>query len=45
LGLGGVFAGKGPYGDKLPNGKPIDEANMVEWIKIGGVGKSRSPTP
>lgn len=31
--------GKGPYGDKLPNGKPINDQNAVEWIKVGGVGK------
>lgn len=37
-GLAGVFAAKGPYGDKLPNGEPINEENMAEWIKIGGVG-------
>jgi mono/diheme cytochrome c family protein len=38
-GLKGVMDGKGPYGDKLPNGKPMDDKNMTEWIKIGGVGK------
>jgi cytochrome c len=38
-GLKGIMDGKGPYGDKLPNGKPIDDKNMAEWIKIGGVGK------
>lgn len=38
-GLAGVFAGKGTYGDKLPNGKPINEANVIEWLRIGGVGK------
>lgn len=38
-GLAGVYAGKGPYGDKLPNGKPISDANVAEWIKVGGVGK------
>lgn len=37
-GLAGVMAGKGPYGDKLPNDKPIDDASVAEWIKIGGVG-------
>lgn len=38
-GLAGIVNGKGPYGDKLPNGKPITDANLIEWIKIGGVGK------
>ena len=38
-GLKGVMAGKGSYGDKLPNGKPLSDANAMEWIKIGGVGK------
>lgn len=38
-GLKGVMDGKGPYGDKLPNGKPLNDTNMAEWIKIGGVGK------
>lgn len=38
-GLKGVMDGKGSYGDKLPNGKPLNDANMVEWIKVGGVGK------
>lgn len=38
-GLQGFMDGKGAYGDKLPNGKPISDANVAEWIKIGGVGK------
>ena len=38
-GLAGVVNGKGPYGDKLPNGESITDANLIEWIKIGGVGK------
>jgi cytochrome c len=38
-GLKGVMDGKGTYGDKLPNGKPLNEQNAAEWIKIGGVGK------
>jgi mono/diheme cytochrome c family protein len=37
-GLEGVFQGEGPYGNELPNGKPITDENMMEWIKIGGVG-------
>jgi cytochrome c551/c552 len=39
-GLKGVMEGKGTYGDKLPNGKPIDDQNAAEWIKVGGVGKA-----
>ena len=38
-GLKGVMDGKGSYGDKLPNGKPLNDQNATEWIKIGGVGK------
>lgn len=38
-GLKGVMDGKGPYGNNLPNGKPINDANVQEWIKVGGVGK------
>ena len=38
-GLKGVMDGKGAYGDKLPNGKPINDQNAIEWIKVGGVGK------
>ena len=38
-GLKGVTEGKGSYGDKLPNGKPLTDANLMEWIKVGGVGK------
>jgi cytochrome c len=38
-GLKGVMDGKGAYGDKLPNGKPINDQNSAEWIKVGGVGK------
>ena len=38
-GLKGVMDGKGQYGDKLPNGKPLNDQNAAEWIKVGGVGK------
>lgn len=38
-GLAGLVNGKGPYGTNLPNGKPINDANLIEWLKIGGVGK------
>jgi cytochrome c551/c552 len=38
-GLKGVMDGKGAYADKLPNGKPVNDQNAVEWIKVGGVGK------
>ena len=34
-GLKGVMEGKGQYGDKLPNGKPISDKNATEWIKVG----------
>jgi cytochrome c len=38
-GLKGIMDGKSSYGDKLPNGKPRNDQNTAEWIKIGGVGK------
>ena len=45
-GLAGLFKPGGPklpsgvdYKGNLPNGKPINEQNVAEWIKIGGVGK------
>jgi mono/diheme cytochrome c family protein len=38
-GLKGALDGKGPYGANLPNGKPINDDNLKEWIKIGGIGK------
>lgn len=38
-GLAGIVNGNGPYGENLPNGKPINDANLIEWLKIGGVGK------
>jgi mono/diheme cytochrome c family protein len=38
-GLKGFSEGKGPYGMNLPNGKPINDENLKEWIKIGGIGK------
>ncbi|NJM06257.1 cytochrome c [Candidatus Gracilibacteria bacterium] len=38
-GLAGIVNGKGPYGDKLPNGELITDASLIEWIKVGGVGK------
>lgn len=38
-GLAGIVNGKGPYGANLPNDKPINDANLIEWLKIGGVGK------
>jgi mono/diheme cytochrome c family protein len=38
-GLKGFIEGKGPYGANLPNGKPINDENLKEWIKIGGIGK------
>ena len=45
-GLAGLFKPGGPklpsgvdYQGNLPNGKPINEQNVTEWIKTGGVGK------
>jgi cytochrome c len=45
-GLAGLFRPGGPklpsgvdYQGNLPNGKPIDEQNVAEWIKTGGIGK------
>lgn len=38
-GLAGIVNGKGPYGDKLPNGETITDESLIEWIKLGGVGK------
>ena len=45
-GLAGLFKPGGPklpngvdYQGNLPNGKPINEQNVKDWIKTGGVGK------
>ena len=45
-GLAGLFKPGGPklpsgvdYQGNLPNGKPINEQNVAEWIKTGGIGK------
>ena len=38
-GLAGLMDGGGPYAGKLPNGKPIDDASVSEWIRSGGTGK------
>lgn len=38
-GLAGLVNGKGPYGDKLPNGETITDESLLEWIKVGGIGK------
>ena len=45
-GLAGLFKPGGPklpagvdYKGNLPNGKPINEQNVAEWIKTGGIGK------
>lgn len=38
-GLRGFMQGEGPYGDQLPNGKPLTDANVAEWIKLGGSGE------
>lgn len=45
-GLAGLFKPGGPKlpagvdcQGNLPNGKPINEQNVAEWIKTGGIGK------
>jgi cytochrome c len=38
-GLQGVLAGQGEYGSNLPNGKPINDENVAEWIRTGGTGQ------
>jgi cytochrome c len=45
-GLAGLFKPGGPklpsgvdYQGNLPNGKPINEQNVMDWVKTGGVGK------
>jgi mono/diheme cytochrome c family protein len=37
-GLGGLFGpdGTAAFGKTLPNGKPVDAANFLEWVKKGG---------
>lgn len=44
--MGGLFAPGGPtrppaadYGPNLPNGLPINEANVALWVRQGGRGK------
>ncbi|HYF62152.1 MAG TPA: c-type cytochrome, partial [Herpetosiphonaceae bacterium] len=37
-GLRGLMAGGGSYAGKLPNGRPIDDASVSEWIRAGGTG-------
>src|SRR6185369_15639498 len=48
-GLGGLFAPGGPpgapYGEKLANGKPINETTIAEWIHIGGTGQIGTMPP
>jgi mono/diheme cytochrome c family protein len=37
-GLGGLFGADGTaaFGKQLPNGKPVDVPNFLEWVKKGG---------
>jgi cytochrome c oxidase cbb3-type subunit 3 len=46
-GLGGLFqpCGTKAFGTKLPNGKPIDEANVLEWIRKGTDGFPSTSEP
>lgn len=39
-GLGGLFQPEGTaaYGTQLPNGRPVDDANVLEWIRKGTAG-------
>ena len=34
-GLAGFMAGRGRYGDKLPDGKALTDANLMRWIRDG----------
>lgn len=34
-GLAGFMAGRGAYGNKLPNGQPLNDANLMQWIRDG----------
>ncbi|MBA3469820.1 MAG: PQQ-dependent sugar dehydrogenase [Herpetosiphonaceae bacterium] len=36
-GLLGFMAGNGEHAGSLPNGKPINDTNVSEWIRVGGV--------
>ena len=40
-GLAGLFGPEGTvaYGTVLPNGKEVNEANVAEWIRVGGGGE------
>lgn len=46
-GLLGLFSANGTvaYGTVLPNGKEVNDANVAEWIKIGGGGPGVGPEP
>jgi cytochrome c oxidase cbb3-type subunit 3 len=37
-GLGGLFGpdGTAAFGKTLPNGKPVEVANFIEWVRMGG---------
>jgi cytochrome c oxidase cbb3-type subunit 3 len=44
-GLAGLFSPEGTlaYGTVLPNGKEVNDANVLEWIKAGGGGPGVGP--
>ena len=46
-GLLGLFSPNGTvaYGTVLPNGKPVNDADVAEWIKVGGGGPGVGPEP
>lgn len=48
-GLAGLFSPGGPpdapYGEQLPNGKPITVENVAEWIRNGGSGQIGTMPP
>jgi mono/diheme cytochrome c family protein len=44
-GLAGLFGADGTkaYGKVLPNGKDVNDADVLEWIKAGGGGPGKHP--
>lgn len=44
-GMAGLFGPTGTksYGTVLPNGKEVNDANVLEWIKVGGGGPGVGP--
>jgi mono/diheme cytochrome c family protein len=45
-GLGGLFGpdGTAAFGKTLPNGKPVEAANFLEWVKKGGAAFAQQET-